>query len=224
MSVKFITWAFETECPSTSAKFVLVKLADHANDDGECFPSMDYICRHTQLTRPTVIKAIKALEDAGLLKVERQKIGKVNLVNRYRLGGVVKEFNQGSKATLPGGSKAALQEPSPSEPSMNRQGVESSVPDDPSALKNDVEKAVYNWNVTAEPLGLPLVKILNEKRRRSLRARLLEVGLPGWTTALENLERSDFCQGKNDRGWRANFDFMLQPDSLAKLIEGVYAN
>ncbi len=220
MAIRWISWAFDTECPSSTAKFVLVKLADNANDDGDCFPSLDYICRHTQLTRPTVVKAIKLLEEAGLLTVERQKVGKVNLANRYHLRGVVKEVNQGSKTTLPRGSKAALPEPSPLEPSLNRHM--SFVPNDVSELKTDCDKAVYNWNVTAAPLGLAKVTVLNATRRKKLNARLSEVGLDGWITALEVLERDKFCQGHNSNGWKADFDFMLRPDKLLKMIEGGY--
>ena len=104
MAIKLISWAFDQVCPTASSKAVLVKLADNANDQGECYPGLDYICRHTQLSRPTVIKSIKLLEAAGMLVVVREKMNGVNLPNRY----------------LVGGSKAALPEPSPSEPSLNQ--------------------------------------------------------------------------------------------------------
>jgi hypothetical protein len=39
---------------------------------------------------------------------------------------------------------------------------------------------------------------------------------------MDALERSAFCRGENDRGWRADFDFLLQPKSFTKLLEGAY--
>jgi len=33
---------------------------------------------------------------------------------------------------------------------------------------------------------------------------------------------SAFCRGENDRGWRADLDFLCQPKSFNGLIEGKY--
>jgi hypothetical protein len=46
--------------------------------------------------------------------------------------------------------------------------------------------------------------------------------LEEWQRAMDALERSAFCRGENDRGWRADFDFLLQPKSFTKLLEGAY--
>jgi Helix-turn-helix domain len=45
------------------AKSVLVSLADNANDDGFCWPSIDTISERTCASRRAVIEAIKALEN-----------------------------------------------------------------------------------------------------------------------------------------------------------------
>lgn len=89
--------------------------------------------------------------------------------------------------------------------------------------KADLEWAVAEWNELAGDTGLPAVKALNAQRRRSLTHRLRELGhREAWTDALMLVARSPFCCGENDRGWRANFDFVLQPSSMAKLLEGNY--
>jgi len=226
VSIRFISWAFEVDGLSSSEKFVLVKLADNANDEGECWPSLDYIARHTSLSRPTVVKVIKKLEEIGVLEVTREKLGKVNLPNRYRLRDgdtalpVVKPLNHGGKATLLGGSKATLPEPSPLEPSLNRKegnGADAPLP------SSDADKAFRNWNRVAEQAGLPIARTLTADRRKRLNARLADIGgLAEWNAALENLLDSEFCCGKNDRGWKADFDFLLQPKSLNRLLEGSY--
>jgi biotin operon repressor len=85
MSIRAIFWAFETECPTPSCKLVLLKLADNANDDGECFPSRPYLARHTGLSESSVRGCIKKLAESGLLAIiPRQRDG-VNLPNVYRL-------------------------------------------------------------------------------------------------------------------------------------------
>lgn len=50
-----------------SQKFVLIALAEFANDDGECWPSLAYLCEHTCMTDRGVQKALAALVDAGWL-------------------------------------------------------------------------------------------------------------------------------------------------------------
>lgn len=58
------------DIPSTQ-KFVLISLADNANDNGVCWPSVPTICRRTCLHRATVLRAITWLTEAGYLSVSR---------------------------------------------------------------------------------------------------------------------------------------------------------
>jgi hypothetical protein len=54
-----------------SPKAVLISLADNANDQGHCWPSIDTIGERTCLSRRAVIDAIKWLEAAGALTADR---------------------------------------------------------------------------------------------------------------------------------------------------------
>ena len=54
-----------------TAKAVLVSLADNANDEGYCWPSLTTICERTCLGRTAVIDAIKWLERAALIAADR---------------------------------------------------------------------------------------------------------------------------------------------------------
>ncbi len=93
----------------------------------------------------------------------------------------------------------------------------------PPLPNDDRETAVAAWNTLAAELGLARVQRLTAQRRASLAKRLGECGgLLGWEAALERVRASDFLHGNNDRGWRADFDFMLQAKSFTKLMEGGY--
>lgn len=92
---------------ASSAAFVLLALADYANNDGESvYPGISRIEQKTKLSRPTVTKALHALELAGYIeKVGISKRG----TNEYKIvvkslyqkeEEVVKPLYQGSKATL----------------------------------------------------------------------------------------------------------------------------
>lgn len=56
---------------SPTQKSVLISLADQANDQGVCWPSIDTISMRTCISRRSVIDAIKALEEAGHLSPQK---------------------------------------------------------------------------------------------------------------------------------------------------------
>lgn len=88
-----------------------------------------------------------------------------------------------------------------------------------------VRTAVDRYHEIAEQFGLPKAVLpLTDKRFRRLRAVLEKYGIDKWQAALDAVERSDFLRGLNDRGWKANLDFLLRPDSFSKLLEGAYDN
>lgn len=81
---------------------------------------------------------------------------------------------------------------------------------------------IEGWNDRMVRLGLPAVKRMTPTRQRQLQARIRENSLEDFHRVFDAIERSAFCRGENDRGWRADFDFMLQPKSWTKLLEGAY--
>lgn len=94
-----------------------------------------------------------------------------------------------------------------------------SVGTDPPLTKKEVLEA---WDERMVPLGLPAVRKMTAQRERQLKARLKDSTIEDWQRAFDAIERSPFLRGENDRGWRADFDFLLQPKSFTKLIEGAY--
>lgn len=93
----------------------------------------------------------------------------------------------------------------------------------PKADPLPVQEAFDEWNATASRRRLPIAKSLTPARRRQIKARLAEGGIAGWREALSAVEASPLCRGENERGWRADLDFVCQPKSFAKLREGSYA-
>lgn len=93
----------------------------------------------------------------------------------------------------------------------------------PSAL--DALRAFEAYNGLAQRIGLPVSRTLTPARRRSVQARMREHGgFDAWTLALANVERSAFLRGSNSKGWRADFDFLLQANRFAKVVDGTYGN
>lgn len=87
----------------------------------------------------------------------------------------------------------------------------------------DLDLAVELYNFTAREIGISVVQKLSATRKKHLRARLKDCdGLEGWKAALEILSNSNFCKGENERGWKADFDFLVKESSFIKLMEGKY--
>ena len=69
MSIEAMVWVLDqTGVMTTNEKFVLLGIANHASRDGSnAFPSVDTLCGYTELSRSTVNRAIKSLQDKGVL-------------------------------------------------------------------------------------------------------------------------------------------------------------
>jgi len=72
---------------------------------------------------------------------------------------------------------------------------------------------------------LPKVSNVSAGRRTKLNQRRQDkFWVANFETAVVRASKSDFCTGKNDRTWKADFDFILQPDAVSKIMEGKYDN
>lgn len=85
MGVKASTWAWAQNGLSPSEKLLLMALADHADDDGVCWPGQKVLCQKTGFHRSTVSTLAKSLRDRGLIQIERRKYQGVQKSNRYKL-------------------------------------------------------------------------------------------------------------------------------------------
>lgn len=74
-------------------KLVLIKLADNANDLGECWPSYQHIADQCEISRSSVKNHIRELEKSGFVTRVFRKNGALNQSNIFRLN-----LNQSSGA------------------------------------------------------------------------------------------------------------------------------
>ena len=67
-------------------KLVLIKLADNANDQGECWPSVPYIAEQCEISERSVQNHIQKLVKNGLVRIEERKSENgLNRSNVYHL-------------------------------------------------------------------------------------------------------------------------------------------
>lgn len=69
---------------------------------------------------------------------------------------------------------------------------------------------------------LPKCKTMTDKRKKLAREFLKTFSEEQWAEVCERANRSEFLTGSNDRGWKADIDFLLRSDKAAKILEGFY--
>lgn len=150
-------------------KFVLIALADHANDDGECYPSLANIQKKVGLSKQGLLNIINRLIELKVLSKEtRDRDNGSHTSNLYKITvenmeGVVNDVDKGGQR----GGQGVVNEVDKGsqrgglvyEPSINRQ-LETSVESSP---KPPVEK--NGSNQYSE-----IVTYLNEKTGSSYRS------------------------------------------------------
>lgn len=75
MSMLLMVKAMQTKVGNPLRKLVLIKLADNANDHGECWPSLQYIADQCEISKRSVIRHIDALCLCGLVSKEERHGG-----------------------------------------------------------------------------------------------------------------------------------------------------
>lgn len=85
MSMMMMAQAFKKKVGNPARKLVLLKLADNANDQGECWPSYGHIASECEMGRSTVKAHIKRLAEDGYLLIQERKNGERQSSNMYKL-------------------------------------------------------------------------------------------------------------------------------------------
>ena len=99
--------------------------------------------------------------------------------------------------------------------------------DDPQkgfSLEKTYKIVLEEFNRKVKDTAIPQVKMLNETRKALVGARVKQYGLQTVLETIAKAAESDFCNGNNNRGWRATFDWIFRPNNFAKTAEGTYDN
>ncbi|MBH3342480.1 helix-turn-helix domain-containing protein [Pseudomonas parafulva] len=189
MSMELMVKAMKTKVGNPLRKLVLIKLADNANDMGECWPSYQHIADQCEIGRSTVKVHIRELEKSGLLRREFRRKGELNQSNVFHLalnGGAAPALGGGAGDNPPGagdnpggGAGAAPRTSHSFEPVT--EPVEQTVADAPSAKKktpkfdpmtakpsNVTEQAWADWCQHRREIGKRLTKTTCERQAKTL--------------------------------------------------------
>lgn len=84
------------------------------------------------------------------------------------------------------------------------------------------EEVIKRWN----DLNLQKLRSINTgtARSNSLKARIEEYSLEEVYEVIDNIKKSSFLQGDNDRNWTITFDWLLKQSNFIKVLEGNYTD
>lgn len=213
-------------------KAVLISLADNANDEGVCWPSVARIAQRTCLGERTVQAAIKWLTQVGLLAV-RERMGRSTM---YTLTPAAyappHEMHPAAAAPPPPQERhttpAAAAPRTVIEPSSEPSQDSNRVPRSPSCPVQDI---VDLFNRLLTP-ALPAVLLTSEARKKQIRARWnqseVHQNLDFWTEYFATVAQSEFLMGRSSgksgsAPFRASFDWLIAPSNFVKVVEGNYS-
>jgi hypothetical protein len=223
MSVSAITWAWSQFLPAT-AKLVLLALADHADDEGRCWPSLGRLEMMTGLNRSTITRALSTL-DSALISRDRSD-GGVGHSTRYQL-----HLEQVQSATVAQGNGCTAHQNSctahlkqvhsaprtiiePSEPSNKS-------PLTPACPHSEIIRIYHNalpelpHVVESRWSGSQGAKDLTTRWREDKRHQDLEF----WKWLFEAMNGNRFWLGENNRGWRADLGWIVKRSNFDKIIQ-----
>lgn len=101
MSVQAITWAYQQTTSAPLAKFLLITIANFANEKFEAHPSKSRLASDMGCSESSVCKYLQTLVEEGLVEIEPRYVENVQITSIIRLlaypqfGGVVRHTDRG---------------------------------------------------------------------------------------------------------------------------------
>jgi hypothetical protein len=248
MSIKLITQAWETNFKGNDL-LILIALADNASDEGYCFPSWNTIMKKTKIGRSTLSYILKSFEHFNVLERKHRKrengsnssneyivnILDVNVADytKFKQALQKKKSDHSSDTELAPtvqkmnypSSESELAPSSESELAIRTVNLEPSK--EPSVIEKDKKEILDFWNKLAYELNLSAINRITTKRKSKIKTRIEENQnfINDFQQALENIKSSNFLQGKNNRNWKVDFDWLISNDTnYIKVLEGKYSD
>lgn len=225
MSVEAITLALTAPVARSSAKFVLVAMANCANADMTCWPSTQYLSEATAQDRKTVLENVKRLKEEGFIVDTGERRGQTKQVIVYRLNmpenGTVKQArkrNSSEKGTVPKTDAKSTEIPheesrfsaetvpktghgTVNEPSIEPSGNRQKKAKDPATVEvSELLQAGFDEQ-TALDFIAHKAKLKAPLTARAWKDHLREAGKAGWTP----MDAAEKVMAKSWKGFEASY-------------------
>ncbi|WP_432627235.1 hypothetical protein [Brotaphodocola sp.] len=178
-------------------------------------------------SKNTFLRARDALVEAGRVEVRK---GKKGSPNQYRIIPFFPEEKKGSNFEPKMEPEMKLQMEPETEPQTghinkhklkHKKNNSNELSEKPELFSSAIATICEEYNRICE--SYPRLVKITEKRKQAIRARLnTGYTVEDFVKVFELAEKSKFLRGKNDRNWSANFDWLINDQNMAKVLEGKY--
>lgn len=188
---------------------MLLGLAECASrGHGLAFPSIAELVEFSSLDRKSVIANLDKLEKAGFIQDTGRKVGRTGQIKVYQLS---------VPKTEPSQKRNSSEIPANSPKNGTRNKSEPV-----KEAKASYQIAIDLWNELSPSSGIPAVRVLNNSRKQMFLAREKEHGLATMLEAVRRVHGSPWCRGQQGAHRKADIMYILQPKTLARVLEGFY--
>ena len=190
--------------------------------------SLSYIAEWLGCTRRSAINAINSLVNKRLVEKEPGANKGIDS-NRYKVNFyTVDTMRRGNENNSPGVVKnlhAGGENISPNnyiDTDIDNYRDKESIKTPSPAPKIDYQSIKDLYNDTC--ISFAKITALSDSRKKLIKARAEQYDLQTIQKVFETAQASDFLKGKNARGWKANFDWLMNDANFAKVLDGNYNN
>lgn len=222
---KMLEWEW-FDCPKHLKLFIVLllkanwkdtKWRGHVIKRGQLLTGIDQLSHWTKLSKKSIRTALVHLESTG--ELARQTTNRFSIITLCNYEKYQDPENEGqARRQATGHTKGKQRAASNKENKENKLIRRSST----TCVAPSRVKELYN---TACKGTLSEIKTLSDKRIRHIKAISKYIKAENeWSEYFTNILASQFLTGDNDRGWRADFDWIVNQNNYLKVVEGKYEN
>jgi hypothetical protein len=214
MSIKLMTAVWERIDLTSTQKLVLLALADWANDEGLCWPSIDRVAVKASLKRRAVQMTIRSLEEFGFLRREEL----VGRGNKYWVNIPVQNMHPCINDTLPAHEMHPTRaSDAPNTSKTHQLTTKSNIPAQPEGVSDEVWKDFIDLRKAKRaPLNATALKAIERETAKAgwtLNDAIAESVARGWQSF-----KADWVKEK-DNGKTTRSGAADRRSSLARAID-----
>lgn len=201
-------------------KIIFVEI-DSLNNEDNCTASNTYFAKFCNCSESAVSKAISKLKDFNMIEILNfdGRHRKIRVVNFPSLPNKISEAaSENFRPNNINNNLVNNQSISKDIDCMEKFHFGKTVSKETTTNEVDSFKALYNEYC----FNLPKISKLTDTRIKAIKKILKKYNREEIITVLTNANNSAFLTGNNDRGWKANIDFILREDKFVNILEGRY--
>ena len=192
--------------------------------------TVNLLVKQWGVSKPTVIRFLQRLENDKL--IERQTDSRKSIITITQLGWADLEVKPEVKEAVNIDSEVDRQTypqayPTPfKDKEINIIACGGLRTREEAVAKNDFDEIISFFNEQMTGKVIPQVALKTPERRNAYEQLIAQTGVDKETVkqAIMNAAASDFLNGKGQKGWIADFDWIMVPQHFQKVLENFYRN